>query len=267
MAEITLIIGALALALAIALVALSIVAIYYALQRYNNSMSGNLNVGSIAASGNISTTQTITATGNITTNDLVTPKVNGTGVFTNTGSVGITGNSTTGILNVTNTTDSISTTTGSIILAGGLATAKDTYTNESIVFPTILIGATATPLNYYEEFVFNTSLSGIWFGPESWAVTFVRAGKSVTMQWPSVTATATIGSFLQSSGTIPARFLPSTIGSVFYVPAYVINNSANTLGLITISSGLINIAATPASGNFTSSGTGGINSGSTTWSL
>lgn len=174
-------------------------------------------------------------------------------------------------LNVTNTTDSVSPATGSIaIVNGGLASALDTYTNESIVLPTT--GGTATPLVYYEEFVFNTSLNGIWGGGITnipWTVKFVRSGKSVTMEWTNATAVANNGSFLTTVQSLPTRFLTNALGLTMYIPAYVEDNGAGQLGLIEIntSNGVLVVTATASQGNFSGAGVSGIYGGADSWSL
>lgn len=268
--EISLIIGITALVVAIVVVGVSIAAIYYSLAPKSSSALGNISVGSITSSGNISTTQTTTASGNLSTTGLLNaPQINAIGTITTTGASTLTGNTfTTSQLNVTNTTDAISPTTGSIILTGGLGTLLDTYTNESAVFATS--GGTASPLNWYEEYSANLQLSGIWASAQAWNVSIVRAGKTVTFQWGQATAATTTASLPISVLNIPTRFLDNASGPLLYVICTVINNgTTQTSGIqINTTNGTCIVQASPAlPASFTTGGTGGILPGSAQWSL
>ncbi len=156
------------------------------------------------------------------------------------------------------TTDSSSTATGAIVTAGGLGVAKTIYTGTGISLPTS--GGTATTLAYYQESTQSNTATGIWALGQALTLTFTRIGRIVTLIIPAVSSTSNTASTITFSTAIPTQYRPA---NAIYVPFAVIDNGVNKNGSLQISSASViqiaNVAL--ATGNTFSAFTGSGSSG------
>jgi hypothetical protein len=161
-------------------------------------------------------------------------------VIGGTTAAAITGTTITG----TNTTDSISSTTGALKTAGGLGVAKTIFTGTGISFPTS--GGTASVLDYYEEST-TQGLSTSGAVSTTWNFLFRRIGKSILIIWQDLNFTA--GSASTVSVTIPqARWRP---GIAMNYAIWGKSNANNTPLIMTIAtSGVITVGVSPAQSGF-----------------
>lgn len=273
MVETSLIIGSLALALSVGIIVIAIVALVYSLEIPTITL-GNITTGSIAATGPINGSSTISATSGttISNTDLIGAAVTIDGNSTVGGLVNSEIN-TASILTSTNTTNSTSTS-GALINSGGIGTNGAIYVNDNLFFPNTATGST-NGLNYYEEYTLVTTLTGPWASAQAWSLYLVRKGSSVTAQWTLVSATATSTNFISASGFIPTRFLNSNLATnAVCFDVIIENNSAQTIGQLQIvmnagtSPGLITFTAdVTGQTEFENSGTAAVFQGVANWTL
>lgn len=70
-------------------------------------------------------------------------------------------------------------------------------------------GGTATPLNYYEEYVAPISFSGPWASPMTRNINLTRIGRMVTLKIDSIFQIGAVAAGITTpAGSIPTRFLP-----------------------------------------------------------
>lgn len=121
-------------------------------------------------------------------------------------------------------------------------------------------GATGANLNYYENYHFSASFTGIWAANQPCNIDITRIGNQVTFQMTSdVLATATTASTiaLVISGGIPARFRPVTdIHSACVIKDNGIDNAAGVL-LLQTSTGALKVSNANST-NFTGTGNSGV---------
>lgn len=119
-----------------------------------------------------------------------------------------------GSLTLTNTTNSTSPTTGTLIVNGGVGIGEDLWIGGSEYFANVTTqGGTPSPFNYYEETCFTTRFIA---GVASATVTIgiVRIGSIVNLLIPAFTMSTTqAGEVISTAGfsggpTLPARFIP-----------------------------------------------------------
>lgn len=123
-------------------------------------------------------------------------------------------------------------------------------------------GGTATTLSYYEEGTFTANFNvgaGASGSGTSFTVSFVRVGKTVTLQFPDTT-TMVIGTsgqafFATASGTVPARLVPSASNTYFVCASKAQGVAAAGIMLIA-STGVITLAP-----NFTTTWPNATNNG------
>ena len=161
---------------------------------------------------------------------------------------------------VPQSTDSSSTTTGAMTVSGGVGIAKNLYVGSSLYLPTS--GGTPSALNYYEENTGITlTLSGLWSGNLSATTHLIKVGNIITANIRSTTSTTnTTGTYFNGTGLPSIYYPPATI----YNPITLINNISAVIGTISIStSGAMTF--TLASGTFPSGTTSGIGGSIVTW--
>ncbi len=162
----------------------------------------------------------------------------------------------------TNTTDSSSSATGAMTIAGGLGIAKKLYVGTGIYLPTAT--GTASELNYYED---SGNITISFTGPFSGDMTakFIRIGKQVIFHWQDFTGTSTTGAKL--SGAVPqSRWYPqSNINSVAYIGPD--NGTTVQINMTIQSTGMITIGVGITQANYQNTGTAGIYGGSLSWTL
>jgi len=154
-------------------------------------------------------------------------------------------------------TTSTSTSTGALVVAGGVGINGNEYIGGSLYLPTS--GGTQSALNYYEEYTGTTTFSLIWASGSIVSIYIVRIGAMVNLiikNFSATTNTSSYNHFYNSGTTIPARFCPTSSNPAFKC---LIQNGANSLadGYLTLSSGGL-IVVTLISGNFTTGTTCGL---------
>lgn len=124
-------------------------------------------------------------------------------------------------------------------------------------------GGTPTSLDYYEDYSYSATFSGIWASSQTVTVRIVRVGKLVTMQFPYLNVAATTAAGINMDTAIPARFRPA-VDQMFTIDVF--NNSARVFAnLFTNTSGGGGFYGGIFGTSFTASGTGGWNSFSVSW--
>ena len=146
----------------------------------------------------------------------------------------------TGQLTTTTGTDSTSSATGDLQVAGGVGIGKSlvigtTSTTTGITLKNNTASYTPTVLNYYEEGSFTASFNqGMGVNPNTATVTvyFTRIGKIVTLRFPQtfVTANATDVYWL-APGAIPTRLRPT---ASFNNACIVMNNNTPMGGRLAV---------------------------------
>lgn len=149
-------------------------------------------------------------------------------------------------------------------LQGYIASINNLFTiGQSI--PSITLqtsGGTPADLNYYEEYSFSTTMSGIWSSPQNITIYIRRIGKIIFLAFPTITSISNASSFITITAPLPERFRPTTtIGVSGSVD--IIDNSVFLLGNCNITDGgIITIYKQTSAGrdNFTSGGHAGVSS-------
>jgi hypothetical protein len=143
--------------------------------------------------------------------------------------------------------------------ASGDFSAGEIRLETGIYLPDALGGSSL--LDYYEVYDYSNNLLEYWTGPwaalQTGTLTCIRIGRLVTLYFPNVTATATVGAVISWNATLKPRHQPF---ADTYGPAAIVNaSSTQTItGRIKVSAvGAITIGASSTGGNFTSSGTAG----------
>ncbi len=110
-----------------------------------------------------------------------------------------------------------------------------------------------TALSYYEEYSNVLTYSGIWASSQTGTAKYTKVGSVVTINLDSFSATANTASLITSTA-IPTQFRPvDTITNI--VLTY--NNGTSVISLATVGSNGV-ITLYNSTGNFTNSGTGGL---------
>jgi hypothetical protein len=140
------------------------------------------------------------------------------------------------------TTDSSSTTTGTVIVIGGIGIGKRAYFGTGIYLPTSDVGATASILNYYQA----NEVISITFGSTAFGtgipinVVFTRIGNIVAIHIPTFSGTSVAVASIFGSG-VPVRYRP---GITQTRAICVLDNGTSKIGVVIVSSlGAITISA------------------------
>jgi cytoskeletal protein CcmA (bactofilin family) len=163
-------------------------------------------------------------------------------------------------LTLTDTTNSLSPSSGTLVVTGGAGVAKDIWIGDSLYLPNITFGPAApgvtgpmtigvpTALNYYEETCFSTPF--IWGGltvnpPESVLIKAVRLGNLVNLLIPPIQYTnpGVHIDVVTSTRALPVRFRPFTTirgasSTIIYnditglTPAEVLAGETNATGVL-----------------------------------
>jgi hypothetical protein len=168
------------------------------------------------------------------------------------------------ILNVFGTTDSSSTSTGTIITTGGIGVAKTIYTGGGIALPTV--GGTPTILTYYEQVNFNSVLAGaLGTAAPTCIGNLTRIGNVVTYNYQVTTGLASSTAQIVWATNLPARFTPSVQRDLVIGTQ---NGAVFAAGLLRIlTTGQIQCFSTIGTGSFTSGGTVGFYGGCVSWTI
>lgn len=237
MVDRNLVIGCIALSLGVVILAIAIVAIYYSVKPSSVTL-GNITTGSISASGPVSTLQSFNIGGNTTTSGTFQTSQNLTVNTTSSigGNVTNTQTDSAGPLISTNATNSTSATTGALTNAGGIGVAKSINVGNALYLPNLGTALTTYPINYYEEFIINTTVNGPWATTQPWILTLAKFQNLVTCTWITATALGSgSNSLITSAADIPSRFLNRSVGiSTFSFPVQVQNNNTYQMGTLKI---------------------------------
>jgi hypothetical protein len=188
------------------------------------------------------TTETISGTKTLsaitTFSNATASTTSSTGAVVVTGGVGIGGAlNTGGAVKINANTSSTSTTTGSLIVTGGVGISQKLYLGTGLFLPTTG-GASASQLDYYEEFSSTISLTGPWTA-QNVGYRIIRNGK-ICVLWFSGFAVAANSTSAKISGTLPSRFAPAVNQNM---NLNVFDNGSIVLGTIEVTqtSGVINV--------------------------
>jgi len=127
-------------------------------------------------------------------------------------------------------------------------------------------GGTPSQFNYYEEYSFSATYSGIWAASQLGTVNVVRVGKTVTISLPNISATANAASVISDNSLLPARFRP-TNGSFNYQIIPGVDNGTNKSLYVTINASTGQMQISVLGGNFAGSGTSGFFSNSISYTV
>ena len=141
-------------------------------------------------------------------------------------------------LTLTDTVNSTSPTTGTLIVNGGVGVAQDLWLGGSEFFANVTTqGGTPSPLNYYEETCFPLIFEFNGIAAASVLVQIVRIGNLVNILVPSLLLTAGTG-VVTTLNQLPVRFRPFC--TVRGAASTIVNNASqlgefevDTLGNIT----------------------------------
>jgi hypothetical protein len=166
---------------------------------------------------------------------------------------------------IASVTGSSSTSTGALIVGGGVGVAQNVYVGGALHLPTS--GGTSTGLIYYED----TSAA-----PFSYLMTgavttisltgyYVRINGMVTLIFNPLTPAANVANALLSTAaaSIPARFRPAS--DTFSASIIVVDNSIAVLGTVTVTVAGAIVFAVNAVTAFANAGNTGVYGGSITY--
>lgn len=108
---------------------------------------------------------------------------------------------------ITDTTTSTSSSTGALVISGGLGVTGAIFTSTGITLPTT--GGTATQMNAFEEVTHASVFTGP-FTSGSITMRVKRINNCVSITFPQIQATATSSAIMTASSAIPTRFRPAT---------------------------------------------------------
>jgi len=188
--------------------------------------SGNLTVGGFSTfTSPVTANSSVTINGGLTvfggetisTGNLTIANCNNVtigGSLSVTGAISSPSEATMGSLTLTDTTNSTSPTTGTLVVDGGVGIGEDLWIGGSEYFANVTTqGGTPSAFNYYEETCFTTRFVA---GAASATVTIgiVRIGSIVNLLIPAfIMSTTQAGEVISTAGfsggpTLPARFIP-----------------------------------------------------------
>jgi len=157
------------------------------------------------------------------------------------------------------TTDASSSTTGTVIISGGVGIAKKLYVGTGVYLPST--GGTATQLNHYEEGTIDlsTQLTGFSSNPSGTAK-FTRVGNVVILHVPAFTATSN-NTVIRL--TIPIR--PSITSEQDLITTRPTDNGAiavdTALAFVNSTNTYVDFRKTAGGSTWTNSGTKGFDKG------
>ena len=117
------------------------------------------------------------------------------------------------------------------------------------------LGSTPSLLNNYAFAQLTVPFGGVWAAPQSINITAERIGNTVTLTLGGFnTAATTAGTISTAPGALPSEFCP--VLNTVYCPGVVLDNSVNTLGMVSVSpAGIITVSVLGA--NFAATGLAG----------
>lgn len=163
------------------------------------------------------------------------------------------------VLSLTNTTDTSSTSTGALVVDGGIAAVKKIMAGDGLLCDGDTTAGGATALNYYRESTLVTTWT--WDGTgspgtsASTTIRVTRVGRLIQLGVPAATATTGTNSANLNTNSMLETWARPSQSTV--IPISIIDNGTSSVGILDISSSGALAVRKVTNAIFTNTTTGG----------